>query len=131
MALIAYDDAAAEAFRTSRHVPAEGLGEWEVAVARRLRPWRGMRVLDLGAGTGVWSVAFGDWFGLEMVAVEPAAAMRARSAYRRMVAGEAAARPLARAAWMVRGSRRWSTMSATFRRRPPNYVACCDRTRRS
>ncbi|ADP79644.1 class I SAM-dependent methyltransferase [Pseudofrankia inefficax] len=93
MALIAYDDAAATAFRASRHVPAEGLAGWKDAVGRHLAPRRGMRVLDVGAGTGAWSAAFTDWAGLDMVALEPAAAMRARTLAPRMVGGEAAALP--------------------------------------
>ncbi|MBL7492654.1 hypothetical protein I6A60_15235 [Frankia sp. AgB1.9] len=52
MALIAYDDVAASAFRASRHVPDGGLAGWKAAVGRHLARRRGMRALDVGAGTG-------------------------------------------------------------------------------
>jgi ubiquinone/menaquinone biosynthesis C-methylase UbiE len=52
-----------------------------------------MRLLDLGAGTGMWAVAFTDWCGIEVVAVEPSQAIRAQS-YPGMVAGDASAIPL-------------------------------------
>jgi SAM-dependent methyltransferase len=37
-----------------------------------------MTLLDIGAGTGAFASAFGDWFDIDVVAVEPSAAMRAR-----------------------------------------------------
>jgi ubiquinone/menaquinone biosynthesis C-methylase UbiE len=49
-----------------------------------------MRVLDLGSGTGRWAQAFTAWYrGIEVIAVEPADAMRARSVYRPVVPGDA------------------------------------------
>src|SRR5882757_2888675 len=36
----------------------------------------GMTVLDVGAGTAAFATAFHDWFGVHVLAVEPAAAMR-------------------------------------------------------
>jgi catechol 2,3-dioxygenase-like lactoylglutathione lyase family enzyme/ubiquinone/menaquinone biosynthesis C-methylase UbiE len=94
MPRISYDDAAASAFRASRHLPRDGLAEWRDAVARHLAPRPGMRLLDLGAGTGMWAAAFTDWFGIEVVAVEPCSAMRARSSYPAMLAGDATSIPL-------------------------------------
>jgi SAM-dependent methyltransferase len=52
-----------------------------------------MRVLDLGAGTGTWATALADWFDISVVAVEPSAAMRARSACPVMIGGDALALP--------------------------------------
>jgi ubiquinone/menaquinone biosynthesis C-methylase UbiE len=37
-----------------------------------------MTLVDIGAGTGQFAVAFSDWFGLSVVAVEPSAMMRAQ-----------------------------------------------------
>jgi ubiquinone/menaquinone biosynthesis C-methylase UbiE len=104
MARIAYDEGDAAAFEAARHISGRGLDAWRDAVARHLEPWAGMRILDLGAGTGMWATAFTGWYDVDVVAVEPSAAMRARSAYHTMVAGDAAAIPLASgcvdAAWM-------------------------------
>jgi SAM-dependent methyltransferase len=94
MARIAYDDRAAAAFASTRHLPDTCLVEWREAVVRHLIPRPGMRLLDLGSGTGTWARAFTDWFGVEVVAVEPSAAMRARSAYQPVLAGNDAAVPL-------------------------------------
>lgn len=104
MAMMAYDDRAAAAFAATRHLPADGLANWRDAIARHLPVQPGARVLDLGAGTGVWAAAFRSWYDVQVVAVEPAAAMRAQSAYPGMVAGRAEALPLAAAeldgAWL-------------------------------
>jgi len=90
----AYDERAAAAFRATRHLPDHGLRHWRAAVARHLRPGPGARLLDLGAGTGAWAQAFTDWYGVHVIAVEPAAAMRARCPYPIVVGGDAAAVPL-------------------------------------
>ena len=93
MARIAYDDGDAAAFETNRHLSGEGLSAWREAVGRHLDPHPGQRLLDLGSGTGNWARAFTSWFhGVEVLAVEPSAAMRARSVYLPVVAGHAAAR---------------------------------------
>ncbi|MFE9873844.1 class I SAM-dependent methyltransferase [Micromonospora sp. NPDC005686] len=96
MARIAYHDADAEAFAATRHLTDDGLTAWRDAVARHLGPRRGMRLLDLGAGTGSWARAFSGWFpGVEVIAVERSAAMRARCAFAPLVAGDAEHLPLA------------------------------------
>ena len=104
MARIDYDEAAASAFQVSRELPPDALAEWRAAIAHHLAPRPGMRVLDLGAGTGTWATTLASWYGISVVAVEPSAAMRARSRCRNMVAGHAAALPLAPAtidgAWL-------------------------------
>ncbi|MFE9691722.1 class I SAM-dependent methyltransferase [Micromonospora sp. NPDC005806] len=104
MAMMAYDAVSAAAFAATRHLPVEGLASWRAAVARHLPVGPGVRVLDLGAGTGAWATAFRSWYDVDVVAVEPSAAMRAHSAYPGMVAGRAEALPLAAAdldgAWL-------------------------------
>jgi ubiquinone/menaquinone biosynthesis C-methylase UbiE len=104
---ITYDDQTARAFKAVREVPADGLAHWQEAVRRHLRPWPGMTLADIGAGTGAFAAAFSDWFGLDIVAVEPSAAMRARIPGRpgiRVLDGNAGALPLpddsADAAWL-------------------------------
>jgi ubiquinone/menaquinone biosynthesis C-methylase UbiE len=104
---ITYDDQTARAFKAVREVPADGLAHWQEAVRRHLRPWPGMTLADIGAGTGAFAAAFSDWFGLDIVAVEPSAAMRARIPRPpgiRVLDGNAGALPLpddsADAAWL-------------------------------
>ena len=92
MARINYDDQTAAAFRTVREVPREGLESRHHAVRRHLNPAQGMTLVDIGAGTGAFATAFADWFGIQVTAVEPSAAMRAQIPQRpdiRILDGEA------------------------------------------
>jgi SAM-dependent methyltransferase len=92
---ITYDDTAAAAFQASRHLSEDGLAAWRSAAERHLAPRPGQRLLDLGSGTGSWARAFTTWFpGIEVLAVEPSAAMRARSVYLPVIAGHAGHVPL-------------------------------------
>jgi ubiquinone/menaquinone biosynthesis C-methylase UbiE len=107
MARISYDDRTAAAFKAVREVPRDGLSEWREAVRRHLRPWQGMTLVDIGAGTGAFTAAFSDWFDLSVVAVEPSAAMRdqiPRTPAVQVLEGQASALPLpdksADAAWL-------------------------------
>jgi ubiquinone/menaquinone biosynthesis C-methylase UbiE len=107
MARISYDDQTAAAFKAVREVPRDGLSEWREAVRRHLRPWQGMTLVDIGAGTGAFAAAFSDWFDLSVVAVEPSAAMRdqiPRTPAVQVLEGHASALPLpdqsADAAWL-------------------------------
>lgn len=97
MARISYDDQTAAAYKAVREIPRAELGAWREAVRRHLRPLPGMTLMDIGAGTGQFAAAFSDWFGLDVLAVEPSAAMRARIPRRpgiRALAGDASALPL-------------------------------------
>jgi SAM-dependent methyltransferase len=107
MARISYDEQTAAAFKAVREVPRDGLSEWREAVRRHLRPSPGMTLVDIGAGTGAFAAAFGDWFDLNVLAVEPSAAMRdqiPRTPAIRVLEGNANALPLpgesADAAWL-------------------------------
>jgi SAM-dependent methyltransferase len=91
MALIAYDEAGAAAFEATRHLGDDALGEWREAITRYLDPQPGMRLLDLGCGTGSWSEAFRTWWpATDVLAVEPSAAMRARAMFQPVLCGNAA-----------------------------------------
>ncbi|GAA2591045.1 hypothetical protein GCM10010399_21790 [Dactylosporangium fulvum] len=105
MARIAYNNHDAAAFEATRHLSDQGLAAWREAVTRHLDPRPGTRLLDLGAGTGMWARAFTDWYdNIDVIAVEPAAAMRARCLHPQVIAGDAANIPLADssidAAWL-------------------------------
>jgi ubiquinone/menaquinone biosynthesis C-methylase UbiE len=76
MARIRYDEQAAGAFKAVREVPRVGLAEWRDAIERHLRASPGMTLLDIGAGTDAFAAAFSDWFGVDVLAVEPSAPMR-------------------------------------------------------
>lgn len=97
MALNPYDDQVATAYKQARELPRDGLSEWRKAVQRHLRPTSQTTLLDIGAGTGQFAVAFAEWFDLRVVAVEPSAAMRKRiprAPAIRVLEGSAAALPL-------------------------------------
>lgn len=95
MARIAYDHTDALAFAATRHLG--DASSWRAAIVEHFDPKPGSRLLDLGAGTGSWSRNFAGWFpGVEVVAVEPSAAMRELSVFQQpILAGHAAAIPLA------------------------------------
>jgi SAM-dependent methyltransferase len=92
MARIAYDDPQAAAFAATRELPDDGLDAWRAAVGPYLAG--GRRLVDVGAGTGAWSRAFTAWYGLDVVAVEPSAAMRAHCGHPALIAGTATSLPL-------------------------------------
>jgi ubiquinone/menaquinone biosynthesis C-methylase UbiE len=107
VARISYDDQTATAFKAVREVPLDGLASWQDAVRRYLRPEPGMTLADIGAGTGAFAAAFSDWFGIDIIAVEPSASMRAQIPRRAGISvldGDAGALPLADAcagaAWL-------------------------------
>ncbi|KHD75560.1 class I SAM-dependent methyltransferase [Actinoplanes utahensis] len=90
MALIPYGRAEAAAFEQTRHLRDEDLAGWRAAISRYFHPRPGMRLLDLGCGTGSWTRAFRDWWPeLDVVAVDPSAAMRERAVIQPVLPGAA------------------------------------------
>lgn len=90
MALIAYDGVDAAAFQTTRHLRDDDLATWRQAIGRYFEPRPGMRLLDLGCGTGSWAQAFRTWWPeLDVVAVDPSAAMRERAVFQSVIPGAA------------------------------------------
>jgi ubiquinone/menaquinone biosynthesis C-methylase UbiE len=71
-----YDEQTAADYRSARDIPRDGLTAWRAAIEAVAPLAQGQTVLDVGAGTGAFAAAFCDWFGVQVVAVEPAAAMR-------------------------------------------------------
>jgi SAM-dependent methyltransferase len=95
MALIAYDRVDAAAFEETRHLRDDDLATWRTAIARHFEPRPGARLLDLGCGTGSWARAFRIWWpSIEVLAVEPSAAMRERAMFQPVAAGSADEIPL-------------------------------------
>jgi ubiquinone/menaquinone biosynthesis C-methylase UbiE len=78
VARISYDEQTAAAYKAVREIPREGLLGWRDAFRRHVRPAPGMTLVDIGAGTGQFAVAFSAWFDLDVIAVEPSASMRQR-----------------------------------------------------
>jgi len=89
-----YDDA--------RAIELQGLQSWREAVAPFVAEASAHPVLDVGAGTGLFALAFAEWFDVPVVAVEPSAAMRSEAQTRRAhpriqyVDGDATRLPVAR-----------------------------------
>jgi ubiquinone/menaquinone biosynthesis C-methylase UbiE len=80
MARVDYDRMARD-YAEGRALPPEALEPWRAAI----RPWlpqgaAGSPALDLGAGTGQFAAAIAGWFGVQVLAVEPSAGMRAQAA---------------------------------------------------
>ena len=73
MARIDYE-AASTLYDRARGLALDGLDAWRTAV----RPYLADadRLVDVGAGTGQWAMAFSEWFAISVVAVEPSRGMR-------------------------------------------------------
>ena len=77
MSRTSYHAQVARSYRVARQVPLPGLRQWRRAVERYASPAPGMTIVDVGAGTGWFATAFAEWFGVQVLAVEPSADMRA------------------------------------------------------
>lgn len=76
-------EAMAYVYDAGRAISLEGLGAWKTAISEYIpRPEDGP-VLDVGAGTGLFSNALADWFDTRVVGVEPSDAMRRRAILKR------------------------------------------------
>jgi ubiquinone/menaquinone biosynthesis C-methylase UbiE len=76
MARLDYDRVA-DRYHKGRGVPLEQLDEWRSAIGRYVDDRSDSApILDLGAGTGIWTRAFRRWFEAPVVAVEPSSGMR-------------------------------------------------------
>ncbi len=124
MADTVYDASTAADYRAAREIPREGLTAWREAIAEHAAPSPGATVLDVGAGTGAFATALRDWFGVHVVAVEPAPAMRelipVGRGSRSWTAGPSSCRSRTRGRTPP-GSARWSTTSAIS---PPPHGSC-------
>jgi ubiquinone/menaquinone biosynthesis C-methylase UbiE len=69
---------AARVYERGRALPREDLDRWQEAVVRLLPPVVN-RVLDLGAGTGIFARAWSGWGARLVTACEPSAEMRAEA----------------------------------------------------
>ncbi len=78
---IDYDRMAAS-YDRGRALSPEAADSWRVALSPYLSPPGGL-LLDLGSGTGVWSVLLADWFDTDVVAIEPSEGMRRQAAGKR------------------------------------------------
>ncbi len=72
-----YDAAAADYDRTRGRAVA--IGAWQQPVVGALATLPPGPLLDLGAGSGLWSPTLASWTGRPVVAVEPSAGMRAQA----------------------------------------------------
>jgi SAM-dependent methyltransferase len=97
-------DREARHYRAGREVPLEQLEPWRPLLGAILRSGE-EPLLDIGAGTGLWTRAFVTWFDAEVIALEPSSGMRevgaeiglpARACY---VAASAERLPFGRAAF--------------------------------
>jgi SAM-dependent methyltransferase len=76
MARLDYDQVA-DRYHAGRGVPLEHLDGWLSAIGPHVDDGAGSApLLDLGAGTGIWTAAFRQWFAVPVVAVEPSNGMR-------------------------------------------------------
>jgi len=68
-------DRMAEVYDRGRETPLQDMAEWRRAIAPWLDDPDAGPVVDVGSGTGIWSIAFVEWFGRGVVGVEPSAKM--------------------------------------------------------
>jgi len=128
MARIDYDQVATH-YDRARGMPLEDILAWRYAVAPYVAEAPERCVLDVGAGTGLFALAFAEWFDVPVVAVEPSAAMlekaRAQRAHPRITYVEGDAEDLA----VERGSAGLAWLSTVVHHVPD--LAVCARALRT
>lgn len=78
---IDYDEMAA-AYDAGRAKPKAWLDGWREVLNRYMAGLSGP-VLDLGSGTGIWSLLLAEWFDLDVIGMEPSAGMRSQAVRKR------------------------------------------------
>jgi SAM-dependent methyltransferase len=68
-------DQEAKRYRAGREVPLEQLEPWYPVLSEFVRAGD-KPLLDVGAGTGLWTRAFVTWFDVDVIALEPSSGMR-------------------------------------------------------
>jgi len=74
-----YDDGMYRTYHDARGLPPETVALWMNAVRRYVGEERGLRILDVGSGTGRFCIPLAETFDAEVVGVEPADRMRAEA----------------------------------------------------
>jgi ubiquinone/menaquinone biosynthesis C-methylase UbiE len=69
-------------YDAGRAFPPQWLKEWKAAVDPYLSAARGP-IIDVGCGTGIWSLLFAQWFEVHVFGVEPSAGMRREAVTKR------------------------------------------------
>lgn len=100
-------DAIADDYDHGRHLHDHALTDWQAALSAWLPAPAEGPLLDLGAGTGQFSGLLSEWFGVDVVAVEPSTGMRRHASASpgvRLLGGRAETVPLrdasCSAAWL-------------------------------
>jgi ubiquinone/menaquinone biosynthesis C-methylase UbiE len=101
----------AENYSRGRYLTERAAASWREAVQRHLQDLRPNRLLDLGSGTGRFSLLLAQWLSCRVVGVEPSSGMRTSALVENShpsvdyVGGNATAIPLANyscdAAWLA------------------------------
>ncbi len=81
-----YDGPTHRVYREGRSQPETTVAQWTEAVRRRLPCAHAQTLVDVGAGTGRFSVPFSERLGLRVVGVEPSKGMRSVAVQSRRVA---------------------------------------------